>query len=89
MTNTWKWKLLGVFCGLTIGVVAIGAASQAVVLASHKVPATTATLLREDCGPDKGKCSGTGHCCLIGGSGWCCPKDQACGEEIGDCKPKQ
>jgi hypothetical protein len=40
----------------------------------------------EDCGPDKGKCSGTGHCCLIGGSGWCCPKDKKCGEDIGDCK---
>ena len=26
----------------------------------------------EDCGPDKGKCSGDGHCCRIGGSGWCC-----------------
>jgi hypothetical protein len=42
--------------------------------------------LYEDCGPDKGKCSGDGHCCLIGGSGWCCAKDQKCGEEIGDCK---
>jgi len=40
----------------------------------------------EDCGPDKGKCSGEGHCCLIGGSGWCCAKDKKCGEEIGDCK---
>jgi hypothetical protein len=40
----------------------------------------------EDCGPDKGKCSGSGHCCLIGGSGWCCAKDKKCGEEIGDCK---
>lgn len=40
----------------------------------------------EDCGPDKGKCSGDGHCCRIGGSGWCCAKDKKCGEEIGDCK---
>lgn len=44
------------------------------------------TRSNEDCGPDKGKCSGEGHCCLIGGSGWCCSKDKKCGEEIGECK---
>ena len=40
----------------------------------------------EDCGPDKGKCSGDGHCCLVGGSGWCCPKGKTCGEDPGECK---
>jgi hypothetical protein len=40
----------------------------------------------EDCGPDKGRCAADGHCCQIGGSGWCCPKDKGCGEEVGECK---
>lgn len=88
MTNTWKWKVLGVICGLAIGVILMGTVSQAIGLASHSVPATAPTLMREDCGPDKGKCSGDGHCCRIGGSGWCCPKDQKCGDDIGDCKAK-
>jgi hypothetical protein len=42
--------------------------------------------LAEDCGPDKGKCSDGYHCCLLGGSGWCCANGHACGADIGSCK---
>jgi hypothetical protein len=46
----------------------------------------TLLLADEDCGSDKGKCSNkTDHCCKIGASGWCCPKDKRCGD-VGQCK---
>lgn len=42
---------------------------------------------REDCGPDKGKCSEGSKCCQVGSSGWCCPNNKSCDyDNPGDCK---
>ena len=52
----------------------------------YRVAGVSGDSTAEDCGPDKGKCSGTGHCCLVGSSGWCCPKDKACDYDNISCK---
>jgi len=61
-------------------------ASFAGVVAYSTKPVIPVAVAQEGCGPDNGgPCAAGSHCCLIGGSGWCCANGHSCGEDPGDC----